>query len=856
VKLDTSGFRELAVDTRPFHTDAHKKYLSDPVRFSDIPDQGLPNGPTAVVGSRVCQFYPNATVTVADDLDKLPAGIPVPFGAILPIVGEKIANPDSSHGGMFSFQDNWNWFYPTSFQGKKGLVFGADLYGLNDTNENNRISALLYQTGGRFSSFYPILGYRHLSSGILSRLQRDKLAFQSVRPDEYSLYADRPDDMISLYLNHRPSDYGSDWNRKSPVFVTTDIAAHAQHLMFDRLLQYLEETFFVPRLKDLTAGFLTKLKALEPQADSYRETLTKTELYFQVAEALLDLMPETSINEDTGAVTYQETDVILKDYPPEVREEIAKIDAAEGFQPSSVFTFKDGTTMKEDYSQYKPRGHYTKNAALAGYFRIMMWFGRIHFLIALGGEQPLPLDNSQSSDATALTLAMEPIALLVTDVVKNDQGLYDAWSALFNPITALIGLSDDLSFKEVMPLWKDQNVKDFGPWASSKDNLLQFMKLANDKLRPPAISGSPVLYGPSSGPDHKPPMGWRLFGQRFTYDSAIHELVSPPRLLSRDMVRGLDIMKVFGSRTADSLLQQSDYPKMAGLSDRLDEMQKAFDSYGADFWQSTYYNSVLYEVKTQSQFEPGVGFFFTETPAWGTKAMLAAHGTWAELRHDTILYVKQSAAERAGDGDYEPTFRTEPIPDPVHYLEPNVPFWQASVLSVQNLMKTLDSFNMLDEESAADLGRLQGVFLKALDVATAESQDKPLDPKDIAWIPTIPAELARVVLVHAGEGDVMDRDQLKMALIADVYTNVELHKVLETGVGIPYRIYVALNDGQGGKRIAVGYTFSYYEFGHPISDRMTDNAWKGIVYDRSSNMDGYQPFWTKGILLPPEERTK
>jgi hypothetical protein len=318
------------------------------------------------------------------------------------------------------------------------------------------------------------------------------------------------------------------------------------------------------------------------------------------------------------------------------------------------------------------------------------------------------------------------------------------------------------------------------------------------------------------------------------------------------MVSGLDIMKVFGSRTADLLLQKSAYPGTPGLADALGSLQKQFDSYTTEFWQKTYYNSVLYQVKAQARFEPGAGFYFTETPAWGIRAMLAAHGTWAELRHDTILYVKQSYAEKGGGGDYEPTFRTEPIPDPVHYLEPNLPFWQGSVLAVQNLMKTLDSFGMLDEESLDGLDRLQRVFTRAVDIAAAEAQDKPLSRQDIDWIPTIPAELARIVTIHSGSGDVSDEEQLKMALIADVFTSAALGSVLETGVGIPYRIYVPLNDGQGGKRIAVGYAFSYYEFPHPMGDRMTDEAWKKLVYDPAAKLDEYQPSWAQGIALPPE----
>jgi hypothetical protein len=872
VDLDQSSFKDYSIERAAFKTEAHKKYLSDPMKFTALPDQAIPKGDTAVVGSRVCKFYPNAELVGSADLGKLPAGVDIPFGTILPIDSEKVANEtDSEHNGMFSFQDNWNWFYPTTYKGKKGLVFGADLYGLGDTNENNRVSARLYQTGGAYDAFYPIAGYRALSKDISSRIERDRIAIQAVDSYEYRLSIGGdipyPDDMISLYMNHDSWSTIKGWNRKTPIFVTTDLAAHVQHLMFDRTLQFLEEALFAPRLFGFCDRFLAKLEERKADSDGYGETLDKAILYFQVAKALLVLAPERVQTDSYGGVVYREKDAaaMLADYPQAVRDEIVKMDKAAGFEVSSVFSFADGTVSKEDYSQYKPRGHYTKNGALAAYFRAMTWFGRIHFLIADAGPAPL-LDRGPASGSTALTLAMEPIALLVTDLVRSDEGLYESWRQLFDPITALIGLADDLSFKEVLPLWRDQKVseKEFGDWVGKKENLIAFMNKAHEKLRPPAISGSSVWWGPSEGTgkvefsgdiesvDRRPPMGWRLFGQRFTYDSAVHQQVSPPRLRSRDVVRGLDIMKAFGSRTADSMLGATDYPKMAGLEDKLDALEKDFDAYGQDFWQKTYYNGVLSQVRAQARFEPGAGFYFTETPAWGAKAMLSAHGTWCELRHDTILYAKQNYAERAGDGDFEPTFRTEPIPEPVHYIEPNLPFWQSSVMTVQKLLKTLDEFKLLDEETAQDFGRLREIFAEAVDIAALETQDKPVASKDVAWIASIPNELTRLALTHVDGRDIEDVDQLRMALVADVFTNAELEKVLETAVGIPYRIYVALNDGQGGKRIAVGYVFSYYEFDKPMSERMTDEEWKKIVYGPAPELGGYLPFWAKGIALPPE----
>ena len=43
-------------------------------------------------------------------------------------------------------------------------------------------------------------------------------------------------------------------------------------------------------------------------------------------------------------------------------------------------------TYAEDYSQYLPRGHYTRSMRLKNYFLAMMWHGRMTFLLTGGDE--------------------------------------------------------------------------------------------------------------------------------------------------------------------------------------------------------------------------------------------------------------------------------------------------------------------------------------------------------------------------------------------------------------------------------------------------------------------------------------
>ena len=246
----------------------------------------------------------------------------------------------------------------------------------------------------------------------------------------------------------------------------------------------------------------------------------------------------------------------------------------------------------------------------------------------------------------------------------------------------------------------------------------------------------------------------------------------------------------------------------------------------------------------------GAGFYFTESPMWNIKSMLSSHGTWAELRHDTILYVKQSAAERAGDGDFDPTFRTKPLPKPIHYIEPNIPFWQASINAVSSLLKIYSDYDLLDDESESSLTNLLDIYSSILEICEKEAKNKPISESENSWIPTIPSRLNKLIFVHTPNHDIIeDNDQIKMACIADVFSNYDFGVCLEVGVANPHKIFVPLNDSQGGKRIAVGFCFSYAEFTNPISDRLTDEQWKETVYRSQKNIEDFMPTWEKECLL-------
>jgi hypothetical protein len=95
-----------------------------------------------------------------------------------------------------------------------------------------------------------------------------------------------------------------------------------------------------------------------------------------------------------------------------------------------------------------------------------------------------------------------------------------------------------------------------------------------------------------------------------------------------------------------------------------------------------------------------------------------------------------------------------------------------------------------------------------------------------------------------GEGRPFFEQEEQAALVADVATDPN-GKVLEEAIGRVFEIYVAVPDGQGGQHVAKGGVFSYYEFPWPMSDRLTDEAWREML---AAGEAPEQPAWTGSFV--------
>jgi hypothetical protein len=139
-----------------------------------------------------------------------------------------------------------------------------------------------------------------------------------------------------------------------PTFVTSDSLLHTYHLLFDKVLRTAEAQYFIPLLRDLNTALLGRAQDEYEtlQGTAWEDAARRTVAFVGVASKLLD--PEVTIPDEAMAL---------------VEAELALIEDAAGIQPSPIFP---GLPFGEDYSQYIPRGHYTRSAELEAYFKSMM----------------------------------------------------------------------------------------------------------------------------------------------------------------------------------------------------------------------------------------------------------------------------------------------------------------------------------------------------------------------------------------------------------------------------------------------------------------------------------------------------
>lgn len=597
--------------------------------------------------------------------------------------------------------------------------------------------------------------------------------------------------------------YQSVYAQDLPLYVSADSIMYAVHRSYDAILKAVELASLMPDLQDMLSAMHDQLgkggaQALGPQARA------DADLFLAVARSLL---------------TDQIVAPVAGGDATKINQLVAAAQAHEGMIDVVLF----GSNRHMDFSQFEPRGHYTDSPELERYFRAMMWLGRVDFRFIETQE-----DGSQVFQRRHLEGAYVFHELAQGDSLKRHTRIDSA-------VRAFVGESDYMTLPQLGLLLKDLGLSDVSGLAGLPDAQIASV-IAEKGYGSQRISSHIMINGLGKG---TLPLSssFAVFGQRYVVDSHVFSNVVYDRVkegsVKRMMPNPLDVgFAALGNNQAGTLLQ----PEMQkyDYAGDLHMMRVLVDAHPAEFWQDNLYNRWLVSLRELS---PGATLADTkglpqiaQTEAWGRRLLNTQLASWAELRHDTILYAKQSYTGGAS------------CQFPKAYVDPYPAFYARVAEFAEHGVTMAAGLDFSKNPALATL--VPNYFQTLRDVSTMLGE---MAQNERDGIPLTQAHLDfinQAVVVQLGCGDPSGSSGWYRNLFFDDYESVhqdptiaDVHtqptdevgnpvgRVLHVGTGLP-RLMVVTADPCGTPQAYVGVASSYFEQVTENFQRKTDEEWQ------------------------------
>ncbi len=645
------------------------------------------------------------------------------------------------------------------------------------------------------------------------------------------------------------------YSRDLPVFITADSMLHAWHRSFDAMLQELEESYLAASLDEILGGMAESLPAAQKDYGdgSLSDGVRDADYFLGVARSLLAGQAVKSKLDQDGRVGAT----------------LQKIESLQYEQFGNLF----GRERSVDYSQFKVRGHYENSELLKRYFKAMMWCGRID--LRIGGN---PKESSPRELGGAVVLL---------DLLKR-AGKMDQWREFDRIIQTFVGRTDSMTFAQLDAVLEKagvkspKDVKDLGTLEAIRQEI-ESGKLGLQHIR---SDGYVSPFGPEKA---ELPRSFTVLGQKFAIDSWVtakvvyDDILWDGKKVPRRIPSALDVaFAALGNDQAVPLLVERMTEKNGrkfrdGLNyqHNLAAVRNVIDAQDKAVWEENLYTHWLGCLRELSR--PTTDAQYPEamrTQAWAMKTLNTQLASWAQLRHDTILYVKQS---------YTATTLCE---YPAGYVEPVPQFWarleKMATEAATMIEKTPFPARVMQYTvKVPELGGrevTQSVDVKAVqsrqaahfknfamnvaalkDIAEKELAQKPMNAAEETFVkklveiqfrgsggPTYNGWYFHMFYKGATDADKWD------ALVADVHTDVpdmvygDPGCVLTQGVGNVDLLMITVDSGKDRMTYA-GPLLSHYEFEMPGVTRKADSEWRKEIGEGKIPA---RPAWTKGYLVP------
>ena len=635
--------------------------------------------------------------------------------------------------------------------------------------------------------------------------------------------------------------FHSVYNYDLPVFITTDAVLQALHMSYDQILKNLEREIMARNLEEFLKSLYDNFGNLQQKYGNSKALelgLSDADIFITIAYSLI-------------------SDKLLEGHIADAQKLRDVWDAiqSEDLVAMPLFTFPE-RTRNLDFSQFTVRGHYVYTEqekwqglkSLEPYFRTMMWLGRMDFLLT-----PPPENPWEKSWTEAEIQRMHYGAFMVNELLQESVKLP---LLQFNEqvINYLVGESDNLTPEEYQSILNEGNL-------TSAEQLTDSITFRNVK---DAINSNPelgqkilsdfFLMDPQGEEPGVLPISYRVSGQRFIIDSYVlgnvvfDKLMFNGQKVMRMMPKPMDALFTLGNNDVLPLLQDefAIYP----YAEQLANLRYIVDQKTPEFWSGSLYNVWLNSIRELSPVAENSNHpLFMKTAAWHQEKINTQLASWSQLRHDNLLYAKQSYTGGTG------------CSFPYSYIEPYPEFYgrlKQFANDAGNFFSQLPTTNYELNKIVQFFPGFMEVMEKLEFLAGKQLQGIPFSEEENDWLKSMlfreggsgiqPYSVWYTDLFYdkwdAAEGDFR---------VVDIHTqptdeagNV-VGKVLHTGVGeVNLGVFVANCPFAQNELMAyVGPVMSYYEKITENFQRMTDQEWEDLVYDSQLPE---RPAWTSIYL--------
>jgi len=628
------------------------------------------------------------------------------------------------------------------------------------------------------------------------------------------------DEMLAAFERFRGGE-DSEKAATNARLVTPDLALHAWHCGFSRAWEDSETNALVGRLEVFLTNVLRNTRDLRATATGpVAERLAWAEARFAAPWILLgppDPMRATPISfrppqslppysDGVNERLTQACEHLSEAVAAALKQEISLVLAARGIDRSPLFS-PPGVAVPVDYSQFKPRSHYTKSDCLGGYFRAMMFLGSTGY------------DLSRPDSIGDAALA---VLVMVRAPEKDKLAPIAAWKEIMEITGFFAGQSDDITYPEFRA-WLQASLGSTELDADSAISAEFTGKLAANlaNLRRVGIAGL-------AGGEAPAPSSFRIFGQRFTRDAMVLERFTRrssdefPALPTAAMIPA-----AFGDPFAEHISRDhisSKPAQVAAFDQCLPQVRKELAAVSDAAWFSSMASKQLHVMSTLTRPRNGNFPAFMKHDAFRAKNLTSMLGSYTELKHDTVLYAKQAVFFGEGGSTDE-----QPPPPSMGFVQPDVAFWSELERLARFAKDGFARHRLLPDagEEFSRFGRFARDMQHLRIIAEKEVAGTMLTRKDDDTIRSI--DLSYMLKPQSGFEAPKPGDG-KCAIVTDVLTDAGAGTILSEALGRPL-VMLALVGGKDGQRMVVGLAYNHFEFARPMANgRLTDEEWQANIY--------------------------